>query len=275
MAAFLAGRGIPNQDRPSVGQLALVAVCMVAARTVAMTFNRIVDAEIDARNPRTAGRALPADKVSRTAAIVFLIVSVIAFMAGCLGFRLFYQNDWPLLLGAPVLIYLCVYSYAKRYTKWSHFLLGSAIALSPPAAWLAIHPDTLGWPAWVLMAAVAFWIAGFDIIYACQDIDVDRRDGLHSLPARLGPRVALGIAQGCHVITVALLVLLSSVAGLGWIYLGGVGMVAVLLVVENSLVHPGDYSRVNVAFFTLNGMVSLGLGILAVVDILLKMPPVW
>ena len=275
MAVFLAGRDIPGRGHPSIGQLVLVVICMVAARSVAMTFNRIVDAGIDARNPRTAGRAIPAGLISRHAATMFLVLAMGVFGAGCLGFRAYYGNEWPLWLGGPVLLLLCGYSYAKRFTQWSHFYLGSAIALSPPAAWVAIHPDSLGWPALVLMAAVACWIAGFDIIYACQDIDVDRRDGLFSLPSRSGPRRALAVARACHAATVALLLVLGAVAGLGWIYLSGVALVAVLLVVENSLVHPDDYSRVNVAFFTVNGLVSLGLGVLAVADILLAMPAVW
>ncbi len=275
MAVFMAGRNIPGRGYPSIGQLGLVVICMVAARSVAMTFNRIVDAGIDARNPRTAGRAIPAGLIGRNAAMVFLVLAIGVFGVGCLGFRAYYGNSWPLWLGGPVLLMLCGYSYAKRFTRWSHFYLGTAIALSPPAAWVAIHPDSLGWPALVLMAAVACWIAGFDIIYACQDIDVDRRDGLFSLPSRSGPRAALAVARACHVVTVVLLLVLGAVAGLGWVYLSGVVLVAVLLVVENSLVHPGDYSRVNVAFFTVNGLVSLGLGILAVADILLAMPAVW
>ena len=275
MAVFLAGRHIPDGGHPSIGQLVLVVICMVAARSVAMTFNRMVDARIDARNPRTAGRAIPAGLISQKAATAFLVLAMGVFGAGCLGFRVYYDNDWPIRLGGPVLLLLCGYSYAKRFTRWSHFYLGSAIALSPPAAWVAIHPDSLGWPALVLMAAVACWIAGFDIIYSCQDIDVDRRDGLFSLPSRSGPRTALAVARACHALTVLLLLILGAVAGLGWVYLSGVLLVAVLLVVENSLVHPGDYSRVNVAFFTVNGLVSLGLGILAVADILLAMPAVW
>jgi 4-hydroxybenzoate polyprenyltransferase len=173
-----------------------------------------------------------------------------------------------------VLAYLCAYSYTKRFTRWSHLVLGSAIALSPVAAWVAIHPASLGLPAVLLMGAVTFWIAGFDVIYACQDLDVDRREGLHSLPARLGPGPALLIARIFHLLTVALLIALAAVAGLGWFYLAGVVIAAVLLAVENSLVKPDDFSRVNVAFFTINGVVSVVLCILTLTDILTDQPAV-
>ncbi|MHC4236241.1 MAG: UbiA-like polyprenyltransferase, partial [Planctomycetota bacterium] len=234
MAVFLAGRHIAGVGRPVVGQIVLVVVCMVAARSAAMTFNRIVDAAIDARNPRTATRPLPAGKLTLTAAYAFLFLAVVTFGIGCFGFHRFYGNDWPVLLGGPVLVYLCAYSYTKRFSRWSHLFLGSAIALSPVAAWLAIHPTSVGWTAVLLAAAVTFWIAGFDIIYACQDIHVDRRDGLHSLPARLGPAQALWIARMFHWLTVVLLVAVGKTAGLGWIYLSGVVLVAILLAVENS-----------------------------------------
>lgn len=272
MAAFLAGRNIEGLHRPYAGQLVLVIICMVAARSVAMTFNRIVDARIDARNPRTAARALPAGRLTIRAAYIFLFTAASVFAAGCAAFRLLYDNAWPILLAGPVLIYLCGYSYSKRFTQWSHFYLGSAIAISPLAAWLAVHPPSLGWPGIVLTAAVAMWIAGFDIIYACQDIEADRRDGLFSIPARLGPRAALLIARACHALVIVLLLTLAVVAPLGWIFLVGVVIVATLLAVENSLVAPTDFSRVSLAFFTINGVVSVILGILAVLDVILVKP---
>ena len=274
MAAFLAGRNIAGRGWPYVGQLVLIVVCMVAARSVAMTFNRIADARIDARNPRTAQRPLPAGKLSWTAAWVMLALAAVTFGIGCLGFHLFYENTWPILLSGPVLIYLCGYSYSKRFTRWSHYYLGSAIAFSPVAAWLAIHPTSLGASAGLLLGIVTFWIGGFDIIYACQDIEIDRRDGLYSLPASLGPRPALWIARVSHTLVVIGLVLLGLVADLGVIYAVGVALVAALLVVENSLVKPGDYGRVNLAFFTINGIVSVVLAAAAIVDILVAVPHV-
>lgn len=268
IATFLAARNVEGQGQPAPGQLGLIVLCMVAARSVAMTFNRIVDAEIDARNPRTAGRALAAGNLSRAAAYGMLILAAATFGAGCLGFHTFYNNTWPVVLSGPVLIYLCVYSFTKRFTKWSHLYLGSAIALAPIAAWIAIDPASLGQPALLLMLTVTCWIGGFDIIYACQDIEVDRRDNLFSLPSRLGPATALWIARGAHVIAILALVMLGYVAKLGFVYALGVGVAALLLIVENILVRPGDYRHVNLAFFTLNGAVSVVLAAAAIVDML-------
>jgi len=272
IATFLAGRHLPERGVPLPGQLILIVGCMVFARSVAMTFNRIVDREIDARNPRTQDRPLQTGRLSLRAAMFFFGFCVGGFLACCVGFLWLYDNPWPAVASVPLLAYLCGYSYAKWFTRWSHFYLGSAIALSPVAAWVAIHPASLGWPAVMLMAAVTLWIAGFDIIYACQDVEVDRRDGLYSLPSRLGPATALWIARGCHVGTVGLLVLLAWVAPMGRVYLAGVAGVAVLLLIENALVRADDLSRVNLAFFTINGVVSVGLGVLAVADVLLALP---
>lgn len=267
-AAFLAGRHIDGRGYPYWGQLGLVVMAMVAARSVAMTFNRIVDASIDARNPRTAGRPLPAGRLTFAAAWGMLGVAAITFFAACLGFFLFFENTWPVLLSGPVLVYLCAYSLTKRFTRWSHFFLGSAIAMSPVAAWIAVHPGSVGWPAMILMGVVTCWIAGFDIIYACQDIDVDRREGLHSLPSRLGPGPALWIARAAHACVIAGLVALGLVCDLGAIYAAGVSCVAALLIVENAMVRAGDYRRVNLAFFTMNGLVSLVFAAACIVDVL-------
>lgn len=275
MATFLAARSAfrvdhTNQAWPQPVQLGLIIVCMVAARSVAMTFNRIADAAFDARNPRTAVRAIPAGLITRWQAFAFLTVASGVFVLGCGGFYWFAGNCWPLMLCLPVLGYLCLYSYSKRFTQWSHFVLGSAIALSPVAAWLAIHPDSVGLPALLLMAVVTLWIGGFDIIYACQDIAVDRSEGLFSLPARVGPAVALWIARAAHLLTVVLLALLIPIADLSWVYATGVILVAGLLTFEHALVRADDLSRVNVAFFTVNGAVSVLLGVLTIVDCLLR-----
>ncbi len=272
VAAFLAGRHIENRGWPYWGQLGLIVICMVSARSVAMTFNRIIDLDIDARNPRTAQRPLPAGRLSSWTAWVMLVLAVVTFGVGCLGFHVWYDNTLPVVLSGPVLLFLCGYSFTKRLTKWSHYYLGTAIALSPVAAWVAIHPSSTGLEAILLMLAVACWIAGFDIIYACQDIAVDRRDGLYSLPARMGPAKALWIARGSHGVTVAALITLGIAAEMGWLYAIGVGIVAVLLAIENSLVHPGDYRRVNLAFFTINGIVSVVLAVMAIADVLMSAP---
>ncbi len=268
MSAFLAGRHLPA-GRPSWGQLGLIIICMVSARSTAMTFNRIADAQIDARNPRTANRPLPAGKLSLVAAWLMLGLSILTFGAACLGFHVFFQNTWPIMLSGPILLYLCGYSFAKRFTRWSHFYLGSAIALSPVAAWLVIDPASLGWPALVLMIVVTCWIAGFDILYACQDIEVDRRENLHSLPSRLGPERALLIARASHVIVAVGLVALGYQCRLGVLYYVGAGIATLLLIVQNSLVRPNDYRHINLAFFTLNGIVSVVMAATAIADILL------
>ncbi len=268
IASFLAGRhtegGIPTWT-----QLGLILVCMVSARSFAMTFNRVADAEIDARNPRSANRPIPSRKITVGQAWIFLLLSGMAFLAGCLGFWAFYENRWPAYLGIPVLLILAAYSYAKRVTSLTHFVLGAAISLSPLSAWISVHPGSLGLPVVLLTGVVLSWIAGFDIIYACQDVDVDRRDGLFSLPSRLGIGRALVISRMCHGVTIGLLCWLGISADLSWGFWAAVCLTAVLLVVEQSLVHPGDLSRVNMAFFTINGCVSLLLGIATVCDILL------
>ncbi len=266
LATFLAAR----PQRPTWGQLGLIVLCMVAARSAAMTFNRIVDARLDARNPRTAGRALPRGTISISAAWLFFAVACLVFVLGAAGFFWLHRNAWPLRLAGPVLLLLCSYSYTKRFTRWSHLILGAAIACAPVAAWIAINPGTLSAPTWLLFVAAASWIAGFDLIYACQDVDFDRAHDLHSVPARMGVSSALWLARVCHLLTVGALVGVGLTATLGTLYYTGVGCVAVLLAVENCLVSPGDLSRVNLAFFTVNGIVGLLLGILGVLDVILS-----
>ena len=274
IATLLAGRTLPGRAWPTAGQLGLIVLCMVAARSFAMTYNRIVDAQFDARNPRTAQRPLPAGRLSYIAAWAMLGLSAVTLGAGCLGFYLFYDNAWPILLAGPVLLYLGGYSFTKRFTQWSHVYLGSAIALSPGAAWLAIAPPSWGLPAVALMVSVTGWIAGFDIIYACQDIEVDQREGLYSLPSRLGPRRALLLARLCHLVAAGGLVALGLLTPLGWVYGVGVAAAIGLLVVENALVRPGDYRHVNLAFFTCNGLVSVLLAVTVLLDLLLLQPAV-
>jgi 4-hydroxybenzoate polyprenyltransferase len=266
IAMMLAARGLPG-GVPSWEQVALIIACMVAARSFAMTFNRVADAAIDARNPRTAGRPLPAGRITPAQAWAVLVLAAGLFVLLCAGF-LAYGNRWPLILSAPVLAVLAAYSYTKRFTAYSHFVLGGAIGFAPLAAWTAINPATLGLPVVVLSAAVMLWIAGFDLIYACQDIEIDRREGLFSMPSKLGAAAALTVSRICHAATVALLVVLGRLEHLGPIYYAGVAAVAALLIVEQSLVRPDDLSRVNVAFFTINGAVSVVFAAAAIVDVL-------
>lgn len=264
LATFLAAR----PGMPTLTQFGLILLCMVAARSAAMTFNRICDVRIDAGNPRTANRPLVRGTITPRTAWVFFLAACALFVAGCAGFWWQAANPWPLLLALPVLAWLCGYSYTKRFTRWSHLVLGAGIAFAPVGAWIAINPGTLGVPAWLLMAAVTFWIAGFDLIYACQDVDYDRGVGLFSVPAKMGVAAALWLARGFHVITVAALVGVGLTANLGMIYFAGVIVVAVLLAIENAIVSPRDLSRVNMAFFTVNGVVGLVLGACGIVDVL-------
>ncbi|GIK16014.1 MAG: 4-hydroxybenzoate octaprenyltransferase [Planctomycetota bacterium] len=267
MAAFLAARNLPSRTAPYAGQAALILLCMIGARSAAMTFNRIADARIDARNPRTQGRPLPAGRLSFTAAWAMFAAAVLVFLVGCALFKAVYENPWPLRLSLPVLAALLGYSYAKRFTKWSHLWLGAGIGLAPAAAWIAVHPGSLGWGAGLLWLCVTCWIGGFDILYACQDIDVDRREGLHSFPSRVGPARALALARVLHAAAIVALVVLGAVEDLGIIYGAGVAASAVLLVVENNLVRPGAYEKINVAFFTVNGVVSCVLAAAAILDV--------
>jgi 4-hydroxybenzoate polyprenyltransferase len=270
LATFLAARSTSPPALPTWSQLGLIVLCMVGARSAAMTFNRIVDARYDAANPRTALRAIPRGTIRPSAAWAFFFAACALFVLGCAGFGALFANWWPIYLSAPVLGLLCFYSYTKRFTRYSHLVLGAAIALAPVAAWIAVQPATLGLPAWLLMLAVTCWIGGFDVIYACQDVEFDRQSGLHSLPARIGIPAALWIARCLHVITIVALIAVAAVAHLGILYLVGVAFAALLLIVENALVNPRDLSKVNLAFFTINGIVGLLLGALGVADVCLQ-----
>jgi 4-hydroxybenzoate polyprenyltransferase len=241
-----------------------ILLCMATARTAAMAFNRWADREIDAKNPRTAGRHIPAGLLSARAVVGFTLISSAAFVASTL---LFLPNRWPLILALPVLLWLLGYSYAKRFTSLAHFWLGFALMLSPVAAWIALRGD-LAWPPVLLGLAVLFWVAGFDIIYACQDAAFDREAGLHSVPGRLGIAGALRLAAGCHALTVVALVALGLAYPLGAIYFSGVVAVALLLIYEHAIVRPDDLTRVNVAFFQVNVVISMGLLVVGVVDLI-------
>jgi 4-hydroxybenzoate polyprenyltransferase len=248
------------------GQLALdllgVLLCMVFARSAAMAFNRLADRHIDAGNPRTAGRHLPAGLLSAAAVWAFTAACSAGFVASTLLFVLSSDNWWPLFLSVPVLLFVCAYSYTKRFTALAHFWLGASLLLAPLSAWIALRgtDGLLGTPL-VLGLAVLFWVSGFDILYACQDVEFDRKTGLASVPARLGVRNSLRVALACHVVMVALLVLLFWVARPlhGVVYALGVAAVAALVAYEHWLVRPDDLSRVNQAFFTVNGVISIGL----------------
>ena len=244
-----------------------ILVCMASARSAAMAFNRLVDRRIDAMNPRTQSRHLPAGLLSVGSVVAFTVVSSLLFVGGTLLFLP--QNPLPLFASLPVLAFLFGYSFAKRFTALSHFWLGGALMAAPVAAWVAIRGE-IAWPPVVLGAAVLLWVAGFDIIYACQDREFDVKMRLKSVPARLGVAGALRLAALCHLGMLGLLLMLPLVYhGFGWIYLGGVAAIGLLLVYEHCLVRPDDLSRVNQAFFHVNAVVSIGLLIIGVIDLLL------
>jgi 4-hydroxybenzoate polyprenyltransferase len=250
---------------PSARILLWVLVAMVAARSAAMGFNRLVDRAFDARNPRTAGRQLVTGALSVRFAVVFTALCVLLFLVAA-----WQINLTALRLSPVVLVVLCGYSFLKRVTSLAHLGVGLALGLSPLGAWVAGAGGLVGDLRIPLLlgAGVLCWVAGFDVIYACQDAEVDRRLGLRSLPARLGVGRALLVARLLHVLCVLAFAALAPLAGLGWIYLGAVAAVAVLLLVEHALVSPTDLSRVNVAFFTVNGFISLLLGGLGILDAL-------
>lgn len=249
-----------------------ILLCMVFARSAAMAFNRLVDRHIDAKNPRTESRHLPAGILSVGQVVAFTLLSSLGFIASTL---LFLPNWLPLALSVPVLLWLCGYSYAKRFTSLAHYWLGVALGLSPVAAWIAIRGEIVIdnpmdlLPAFVLGGAVAAWVGGFDILYACQDYEYDKSVGLRSIPTRLGVPGALRLAAASHAVAVLFLAALPLVyPPFGVVYWLGVGVVACLLVYEHSLVRPDDLDRVNLAFFHVNAVISVGLLAVGALDLL-------
>ncbi|HEV3386659.1 MAG TPA: UbiA-like polyprenyltransferase [Gemmata sp.] len=246
--------------------------CMVFARSAAMAFNRVVDRHIDAQNPRTAARHLPAGTLSLTSVTFFTIVCSVGFVATTLFFLFRVpSNPWPLYLSGPMLLFVFGYSFAKRFTSLAHFWLGVSLMLAPIAAWVAVRGLVELLVPLLLGAAVAFWVAGFDILYACQDVDFDKGAGLHSVPVRCGIESSLRLAAGCHALMVGFLVgLYFASPHLGKVYLFGLIAVGGLLVYEHSLVRANDLTRVNRAFFHVNGIISVGLLLLVLAQLAMK-----
>jgi 4-hydroxybenzoate polyprenyltransferase len=244
--AVLAAGGWP---RPAA--LGWIVVCMVSARSAAMAFNRLADWRLDAANPRTAMRALPAGALSGGFVTGFVVIS-----AGIFLFAAAMLNRLTLELAPLALGVVLVYSYMKRVTRWSHLVLGLALGIAPSAAWIAVR-GSLDPRIVVLTAAVLLWVAGFDVLYACQDFDHDRAAGLNSVPQAFGLAPAFWIARGMHLGMLALLLWLVPLFGLGWLAAIGVACVAGLLLYEHSLISPRDLRRMNAAFFTLNGVISV------------------
>lgn len=260
--AWFAAEGMPAWDK-----LLWIVLACVSARSAAMGFNRLADRRFDAANPRTAQRELPAGKISATALAIFVLASSAAFLffAGMLGRMCF-------LLAPAVLVVLFLYSFTKRWTWTSHAVLGLCLGMAPLGAWLAVRGDFAGdlrLPL-ALGAAVLLWVAGFDLIYACQDESFDKRAGLHSFPARFGVAAALRVSSLLHAFVIVLLVFVGWVAGLGIPYWIGLSAACALLFAQHRVVRPDDLSRVDLAFFTLNGWVGIGLFAATALDYLVR-----
>ncbi|MCA8999538.1 MAG: putative 4-hydroxybenzoate polyprenyltransferase [Planctomycetaceae bacterium] len=262
LSALLAWQVVPFQWNHLWG----VLLCMVFARSAAMAFNRIVDRKIDEENPRTMSRHLPAGRLSLRVVTAFTVVCSVGFVLSTL---LFLPNKWPIILSVPVLAFLLTYSYAKRFTSFCHYWLSAALMLSPIATWIAIA-GTWTWPPILLAGVIFFWVGGFDILYATQDAEFDKVRKLHSIPARLGIRKALWVAFLSHLLTIACLFAFWSFAGMGWFFLAGTVAVSLLLLYEHWLVRPEDLKRVNVAFFNVNAVISLGLLLFGAIDLWLN-----
>jgi 4-hydroxybenzoate polyprenyltransferase len=257
IGAFLAVDGIP-----SAHDFFWITVAMVAARSLAMALNRLIDAGMDARNPRTAGREIPRGALSPAQVVLFCVGSLALFLVAVFQLAPIVHWLWPIPVAGFVL-----YPYLKRWSTLSHFWLGAVDGLAPLGAWAAIT-NTLPWEAWTLGGAVAFWVAGFDLLYALFDLDVDRAQGLHSVPARYGVRAAFLGARTSHVATVALLVVTGLGLPVNAFYWTGVVAVAALLVYEHSLVSPRDWRRLDMAFFTMNGVISVTFFAFVLLDVL-------
>ena len=257
--AMLAAGGVPAWH-----QLAWIIVAMVSARSAAMAFNRLADVSIDAANPRTATRALPAGSLTPGFVTTFVVIACGVFVLAASQL-----NKLTLWLSPVALAIVLLYSYTKRVTRWSHLVLGFALGIAPAAAWIAVR-GSLDPRILLLTAAVTFWVGGFDVIYACQDYEFDRSHGLHSVPRYLGIHAALWMARIFHLVMLALLVALVVSFGLGKLAMVGVAAVAALLAYEHSLVRHDDLSKLNAAFFTMNGVISVVFFSFVAGDLLLR-----
>ncbi len=257
IGALLAAGGLPSGR-----SLLWIVVAMVAARSAAMAFNRIADRSIDALNPRTRLRPLQTGRLSLRFAWIFTIVAAMVFFVAAREL-----NRLSFLLSPWVLAVLLTYSWTKHFTTWSHIVLGFCLGMAPVGAWIAVR-GSIEWEPFLLCAAVTLWTAGFDIIYACQDVEFDRQYGLHSLPRAIGIRGALAVSSLLHLIMLGLLVILALVFHLGIVTYAGIVLVGILLIYEHLLVKPNDLSRVDAAFFTVNGFIGILLLVAVSTDVL-------
>jgi 4-hydroxybenzoate polyprenyltransferase len=259
----LCGAMLAADGLPSAHQFSWIIVAMIAARSAAMAFNRLADASIDAANPRTQTRALPTGTLSQAFVTRFVLISCAIFV-----FAAWQLNRLAFALSPVALAVLLLYSYTKRFTRWSHLILGFALGIAPSAAWIAVR-GSLDPRILLLTGAVTFWVGGFDVLYSCQDYEFDRHAGLHSIPRRYGIGKALGIARAFHLLMLILLIGLVIAFGLGKLASVGVVLVAASLAYEHSLVSADDLSRLNAAFFTMNGVISVVFFIFIAGDLLL------
>ncbi|MEK8127403.1 UbiA-like polyprenyltransferase [Paenibacillus filicis] len=257
----LIGSVVTVHHLPSWAQIGWILLAMVGARSAAMGINRIVDKVFDAKNPRTAMRAIPAGLISSKEAIIFVIISFILLFVAAANLNPICVKLLPIAV-----FFLVFYSYTKRFTWACHIFLGAAIALAPLGGWVAVTGE-ITWTAMAFYVGIVFWLAGFDVIYACQDVDFDRKEGLHSIPARFGIPKALKLARLFHVITAAGLLSLYFLTELTWLYLLGVLLSFALLFYEHFIVKPNDLSRVNTAFFTMNSTLSVGMFVFTLIDL--------
>ena len=260
----LTGAVLAADGFPSFSKLFWIIVCMILARSAGMAFNRWADADIDAANPRTSTRAIPAGLLSRQFVSAFTLVACLLFLLAASQL-----NRLTLLLAPGELAIVLLYSYAKRFTRWSHLVLGLALGIAPTAAWIAVR-GTLDPRILVLTVIVLCWVGGFDTLYACQDAEHDRRVGLKSLPASLGTSRAFWVARGLHVVMIALALWLTHLFALGFLSWIGIGAVAALLLYEHTIISPADLRRMNAAFFTTNGLISVIFFVFITVDILFR-----
>ena len=258
----LTGAILAANGRPTLRVLALIVLCMVTARSAAMAFNRLVDARLDAANPRTSMRALPAGRLSEGFVIVFTVVASVGFLLAAA-----LLNRLALECAPFALAVVLAYSYMKRITRWSHLVLGLALGIAPSAAWIAVR-GTFAPKAALLTAIVVLWVGGFDVLYACQDFEHDRRVGLFSVPAAFGLEGAFWISRSMHLLMIALIFLMVHVFSLGMISLVGMCVVTALLVYEQSIISPQNLTRMNAAFFTLNGIISVVFFVVVAADVL-------
>jgi 4-hydroxybenzoate polyprenyltransferase len=256
---MLAASGLPTAH-----QLLWIVIAMVAARSAAMAFNRLADAAIDAANPSTRTRALPAGQLSPAFVATFILISSAVFILAAAQL-----NRLALWLSPVALAILLLYSYTKRFTRWSHLVLGFALGIAPSAAWIAVR-GSLDPRILLLTAAVTFWVAGFDVLYACQDFQFDHDAGLHSIPRHIGIPRALWVARIFHAIMLLLLIALIPAFALGKLAIAGIVAVGALLLYEHSLVQPDDLSKLNAAFFTMNGIISVIFALFVAADLLFR-----